>query len=70
MATRKAKVKSKIYELYDGPRGVTEYSRWYGKFTKVIYRVRAYSCAQAKYLCNERIRAETASDSGIVKIDD
>ncbi len=50
-----AKKKSlRIYALYDGEGGPTAMSEWYGRYTKTIYHVVAYSIRQAILLAARR----------------
>lgn len=40
----------KVYALYDGPDGPSAQSKWYGRYSKNLYHVAAYSIKQAVFV--------------------
>ena len=55
----------KIYTLYDGPRGPSPKSVYYGRFSKTIYHTAAVSIKQAVYLTAKNIWYE--GNTGIIE---
>ena len=67
--TAAAKKRTKrIYELYDGPKVFSPQSKYYGQYSKNIYRVRAVSLKQAMYLLYQDQYAESNKHVGIVVV--
>lgn len=62
--------KMKNYELCDGPKGVTAQSCYYGKYSRRVYYVRAYSIKQAYLLAGTRVWSFDPAQPGISKIEE